>query len=60
MRVIGAVSAEMSDHRQERMVNITATLLILLLEKIDELVTEGQVSSRSFIREAVKNYFKTP
>ena len=41
--------------------NITATLPILLLEKIDELVTDGQVSSRSrFIREAVKNYFKTP
>jgi len=49
-----------SDHRGERMVNVTATLPILMLEKIDELVREGRISSRSrFIREAVKNYFRT-
>jgi metal-responsive CopG/Arc/MetJ family transcriptional regulator len=39
------------------MVNITATLPILLLEKIDELVREGKVHSRSYlIREAVRKY----
>ena len=44
----------------ERMTNITTTLPIPLLEKIDELVVEGQVPSRSHvIREAVKNYLKT-
>jgi Arc/MetJ-type ribon-helix-helix transcriptional regulator len=42
------------------MTNITTTLPIPLLEKMDELVVEGQVPSRSHVvREAVKNYLKT-
>jgi len=42
------------------MANITATLPIQLLERIDELVHEGKVPSRSqVIREAVRNYLKT-
>ena len=49
----------MIGRRSERMVNITATLPIALLERIDELVHEGGVSSRShLIREAVRNYLK--
>jgi metal-responsive CopG/Arc/MetJ family transcriptional regulator len=41
------------------MVNITATLQIPLLEKIDQLVREGKVPSRSgVIREAVRSYLK--
>lgn len=50
----------MNGHRSERMVNITATLPITLLERIDELVQNGRVSSRSrLIREAVKGYLKS-
>jgi len=46
--------------RSERMANITATLPIPLLERIDELVHEGKIPSRSqVIREAVRNYLKT-
>ena len=42
------------------MVNITATLPITLLERIDELVHDGRVSSRShLIREAVRDYLKS-
>jgi len=41
------------------MANITTTLPIPLLERIDELVHEGKASSRSHvIREAVRNYMK--
>lgn len=44
----------------QRMTNITTTLPIPLLERIDELVAEGKVSSRSHaIREAVRNYLET-
>ena len=50
----------MTGGRSERMVNITATLPIQLLESINELVHEGKVPSRSYvIREAVRNYLKT-
>jgi hypothetical protein len=50
----------MSGRRSERMANITSTLPIPLLERIDELVHEGKAPSRSHvIREAVKNYLKT-
>ena len=50
----------MTGHRSERMVNITATLPIALLERIDESVHEGRVSSRSYlIREAVRDYLKS-
>jgi metal-responsive CopG/Arc/MetJ family transcriptional regulator len=49
----------MVGRKSERMVNITTTLTIPLLEKIDELVHEGKVPSRSHaIREAVRNYLK--
>jgi len=41
------------------MANITATLPIQLLDKIDEMVEEDKVPSRSFvIREAVRKYIK--
>jgi len=42
------------------MANITATLPIPLLEKIDELIHEAKVPSRSYvIREAVRDYLRT-
>jgi Arc/MetJ-type ribon-helix-helix transcriptional regulator len=45
--------------KSKRMVNITVTLPIELLEKIDELVDAGKVPSRSHvIREAVTSYLK--
>jgi len=41
------------------MANITATLPIQLLDKIDEMVDEDKVPSRSYvIREAVRKYLK--
>lgn len=44
---------------RRRMANITATLPILLLDRIDELVDEDKAPSRSFvIREAVDRYLK--
>ena len=44
-------------HRSERRVNITATLPLEFLDKIDELIDEDIAPSRSFvIREAVKKY----
>jgi metal-responsive CopG/Arc/MetJ family transcriptional regulator len=50
----------MPNGRSERMTNITTSLPIPLLERIDELVHEGKVPSRSqVIREAVRNYLKT-
>jgi len=43
--------------RSERRVNITATLPIEFLERIDELIGDDTLSSRSFvIRETVKKY----
>ena len=46
-------------HRSERRVNITATLPLEFLERIDELIENNTVPSRSFvIREAVKKYLK--
>ena len=45
--------------RLKRMANITATLPVQLLDKIDEMVDEDRVPSRSFvIREAVRRYLK--
>jgi Arc/MetJ-type ribon-helix-helix transcriptional regulator len=42
------------------MANLSTTLPIPMLEKIDELVHEGKVPSRSHvIREAVRDYLKT-
>jgi hypothetical protein len=44
-------------HRSERRINITATLPLEFLDKIDELIDDNTVPSRSFvIREAVKKY----
>jgi len=41
------------------MANITATLPVQLLDKIDEMVDEDEVPSRSYvIREAVRKYLK--
>jgi Arc/MetJ-type ribon-helix-helix transcriptional regulator len=49
----------MSGRRSERMANITTTLPIPMLERIDELVHEGKVPSWSHvIREAVSSYLK--
>jgi len=46
--------------QSERMANITATLPIQFLDRIDDLVHEGRVRSRShLIREAVRNYLNT-
>jgi len=46
-------------HKSERQVNITATLPLEFLAKIDELIDEDIAPSRSYvIREAVKNYLK--
>jgi metal-responsive CopG/Arc/MetJ family transcriptional regulator len=46
--------------KSERMVNITATLPILLLERVDELIDKGKVRSRShLIREAVRSYLES-
>jgi len=43
--------------RSERRVNITATLPLEFLERIDELIDDDTVPSRSFvICEAVKKY----
>jgi metal-responsive CopG/Arc/MetJ family transcriptional regulator len=45
--------------KSKRMANITATLPIQLLDKIDEMVDEDQAPSRSsVIREAVMKYLK--
>jgi metal-responsive CopG/Arc/MetJ family transcriptional regulator len=45
--------------RRIRMANITATLPVQLLDRVDELVDEDKAPSRSsFIREAVRKYLK--
>ena len=45
--------------KSRRMANITATLPIILLDRIDELVDEDKAPSRSYIiREAVDKYLK--
>jgi metal-responsive CopG/Arc/MetJ family transcriptional regulator len=51
--------ALMSGRKSKRMANITATLPVPLLDKIDEMVDEDKVPSRSYvIREAVRKYLK--
>jgi metal-responsive CopG/Arc/MetJ family transcriptional regulator len=55
------MTAEVSDmsSRRSRMANITATLPIQLLDKMDDLVDRDKVPSRSYvIREAVRKYLK--
>jgi len=50
---------EMPGRKSKRMANITATLPVQLLDKIDEMVDEDKVPSRSYvIREAVRKYLK--
>jgi metal-responsive CopG/Arc/MetJ family transcriptional regulator len=50
----------MSGYRSRRMTNLSTTLPIPMLERIDELIHEGKVPSRPHvIREAVKDYLKT-
>jgi len=46
-------------NRRVRMANITATLPVLLLDKVDELIDDDKAPSRSYvIREAVRKYIK--
>ena len=46
--------------RAERKANVTVTLPLKVLEKIDDLLEEGKVSSRSkLVQEAVEKYIKT-
>ena len=46
--------------RGERKANVTVTLPLEVLEKIDDLLEEGKVSSRSkLVQEAVEKYIKT-
>ena len=48
-----------SSRRSKRMANITATLPIVVLDRIDELVEKDKAPSRSYvIREAVGKYLK--
>jgi metal-responsive CopG/Arc/MetJ family transcriptional regulator len=57
MEVQGVVT--MRGRKSKRMANITATLPIQLLDKIDEMVDEDRAPSRSYvIREAVLKYLK--
>jgi metal-responsive CopG/Arc/MetJ family transcriptional regulator len=50
---------EMPGRKSKRMANITATLPIVLLDRIDELVDKDRAPSRSYvIREAVSKYLK--
>jgi metal-responsive CopG/Arc/MetJ family transcriptional regulator len=57
MEVQGVMT--MPGRKSTRMANITATLPVQLLDKIDELVDEEKVPSRSYvIREAVRKYLK--
>lgn len=49
----------MPGSRSDRMASITATLPISILDKMDELVANDKVPSRSFlVREAVRKYLK--
>jgi len=49
----------MRGRKSKRMANITATLPVQLLDKIDEMVDEDKAPSRSFvIREAVVKYLR--
>jgi len=46
-------------NRRSRMANITATLPIQLLDRMDDLIDKEKVPSRSYvIREAVRKYLK--
>jgi len=46
-------------NRRIRMANITATLPVHLLDRVDELIDDDKAPSRSYvIREAVMKYLK--
>ncbi len=46
-------------NRRIRMANITATLPVHLLDRVDELIDDDKAPSRSYvIREAVRKYLK--
>lgn len=50
---------DMRGRKSKRMANITATLPVQLLDKIDEMVEDDKAPSRSFvIREAVLKYLR--
>lgn len=50
---------DMRGRKSKRMANITATLPVQLLDKIDEMVEGDKAPSRSFvIREAVLKYLR--
>jgi metal-responsive CopG/Arc/MetJ family transcriptional regulator len=49
----------MLGNRSKRMASITATLPILILDRIDDLIAKEKIPSRSYlIREAVARYLK--
>ena len=57
--LIAEGASALAGRKSRRMANITATLPVQLLDKIDEMVDEDKVPSRSFvIREAVRKYLK--
>lgn len=46
--------------KSQRMANVTVTLPIELLDKIDDLIEDGKIASRSkLVREAVEKYIKS-
>jgi metal-responsive CopG/Arc/MetJ family transcriptional regulator len=46
--------------RAERKANVTVTLRLEVLDKIDDLLKEGKISSRSkLVQDAVEKYIKT-
>jgi metal-responsive CopG/Arc/MetJ family transcriptional regulator len=49
----------MLGNKSKRMASITATLPIIVLDRIDDLIEKDRVPSRSYlIREAVRRYLK--
>lgn len=57
--VLASSVDDMRGRKAKRMANITATLPVQLLDKIDEMVDEDKAPSRSFvIREAVLKYLR--
>ena len=57
--MVGEGVSMMPGRKSKRMANITATLPVQLLDRIDELVDEDKVPSRSYvIREAVRKYLR--
>ncbi len=45
--------------KSQRMANVTATLPVALLDRIDEIIDKGKVPSRSqLMRDALEKYLK--